>query len=503
MVYDPREAERFHNIHERRDPGDTLVLPMYGPNGERLDRPGETLSEYIARTSRGVPSHGGRAGGAGGSRPGSGGGGTGAGVAGAPAGPADVQGIAAGQQGQFGVRAGPQVQASGTYYSVAPEGRIAPEQGIAASGRYYEAPTSSRALPGNEALFGNDLSGDALQRATYELGRRQLQPAFDERRAQIAQSLVDRGVPVGSEAYERELDRYDRRRNEALGDLALRSVGAGRAEQSRILGHIQSLRGQEFDEDLRGRQFSAREQARRYAEELGAARERFGQNLEASRENFSRRATSAQINAAEQGRRFQEGLAANRENFDQQYRRRAFDAAESARRFDELSRSQAQTHGINLANRQFEESRDLANRQLDEGRRQFDLGYGLDRDRLGESRAGRLFSQDLANQQLGEQRRQFDLGLGESRAGRIFGQDLANRQFEADQTARQVSEDLARQGLSLQQQEQAFYQRMARLGFDAQQTQKAWANRMAEDAFRHDQELSRLAYQGGVSEGGG
>ena len=52
----------------------------------------------------------------------------------------------------------------------------------------------------------------------------------------MAQRLQNQGLPVGSEAYNQELNRFDRSRGDQLENLALSSVGAGRQEQGRLFG---------------------------------------------------------------------------------------------------------------------------------------------------------------------------------------------------------------------------------------------------------------------------
>lgn len=229
-----------------------------------------------------------------------------------------------------------------------------------------------RSLPGFEELWGGDYSGSAMRDAVYGRALNQMQPQLEERRAQIAQSLVDRGIPVGSEAYNAELDRYDRARHGALENLALSSVAAGAAEQSRILGHMQGIRGQEFGEGLASAQFDAGEQARRFAEMMQSAR--FDQS-EAAR-MFGQGMANRQFDQSEASRLFGQGLA-NRQ-FDQSEAARLFGQGMANRQFDQSEASRL--FGQGLARDQFDASRVDANRN-----------YGLQRDHMNFGQLAQIF----------------------------------------------------------------------------------------------------------------
>ena len=86
-------------------------------------------------------------------------------------------------------------------------------------------------------IGGADLQQSAadLEQATFERGRNLLQPGFDLERQRLENSLIQRGLPRGSEAFQSEFDRLSQRQGGALEDLALSSVAAGRREQSRQL----------------------------------------------------------------------------------------------------------------------------------------------------------------------------------------------------------------------------------------------------------------------------
>ena len=133
------------------------------------------------------------------------------------------------------------------------------------SGRYFGAP--------NRDFAGQ---GASLEQATFQRGLNRINPQMEEQRAAMAQRLQNQGLPVGSEAYNQELNRFDRSRGDQLENLALSSVGAGRQEQGRLFG-----------QDLASGQFNASEARRQFGERLGATA----------------------FNAGEQGRGFQGELS--------------------------------------------------------------------------------------------------------------------------------------------------------------------------------------------------
>ena len=92
-------------------------------------------------------------------------------------------------------------------------------------------------LLGNPLLGGQALtdSAAALEQATFDRGRNLLQPDLDRQRQQLESQLIARGLPRDSEAFLAEMGRLDRSQGQALENLALSSVGAGRQEQSRLL----------------------------------------------------------------------------------------------------------------------------------------------------------------------------------------------------------------------------------------------------------------------------
>jgi hypothetical protein len=116
-----------------------------------------------------------------------------------------------------------------------------------------------------------DFADDALriERETFEAGKKRLDPVVEQERRDLVQTLADRGIPLSSEAAQKELNRFDQSLGDRQSDLAFRSIDAGRQEQNRLASLTAALRGQEVNEGLA---FSNLEQQQRAQEfgEIGA-----------------------------------------------------------------------------------------------------------------------------------------------------------------------------------------------------------------------------------------
>lgn len=143
------------------------------------------------------------------------------------------------------------------------------QEGPLGSLRYYKDPvtgywTESRQYsPELQGLFnqrigvvGEDISraptdesfageGQRLENATYQRMMNLLNPNYQQQEAALKSELANKGIVEGSEAYNNELDNFNRRRNESYNQAALEAVGAGRQEQSRLF--TQGLQARQSD----------------------------------------------------------------------------------------------------------------------------------------------------------------------------------------------------------------------------------------------------------------
>jgi hypothetical protein len=78
----------------------------------------------------------------------------------------------------------------------------------------------------------------------FEQGRELLQPAFTQQREELIQMLADRGLPPGSEAHNKELDRLESSQGQQLNQLSFESVQTAEMQRSARFNELASLLGQ-------------------------------------------------------------------------------------------------------------------------------------------------------------------------------------------------------------------------------------------------------------------
>jgi len=101
-------------------------------------------------------------------------------------------------------------------------------------------------LPELRTDFGDQ--AQELERATFDRAMGLLSPVFDQREARLRNQLAQRGLPVGSEAANEELNLFGQNRSNAELAAAQDAVGLGRQEQSRLFGLTQGARNQGLSE---------------------------------------------------------------------------------------------------------------------------------------------------------------------------------------------------------------------------------------------------------------
>ena len=126
------------------------------------------------------------------------------------------------------------------------------------------APIDTSGLPGIQSQIdwskiGNvPSSGDfqtmanQLADSTYQAGYQKLQPEIQRQERRLEQQLSNRGLPIGCEAWNDAYSQQDRSTNDALSQLALNSVAAGRQEQSRLFGLDLTGRNQQLQDQITG-----------------------------------------------------------------------------------------------------------------------------------------------------------------------------------------------------------------------------------------------------------
>jgi len=96
-------------------------------------------------------------------------------------------------------------------------------------------------LLGNPMTLGNE----ATEARLFELGSARLDPMFARDEETIRQRLSDQGIKAGSEGFDRALNRFDERKNDAYNQLLLQgrgqSVQEGLTERNQPLNEITAL----------------------------------------------------------------------------------------------------------------------------------------------------------------------------------------------------------------------------------------------------------------------
>jgi len=93
-------------------------------------------------------------------------------------------------------------------------------------------------------LIGQTLPGtDPASR--FEEGRRLLAPQFQQDRERLEQQLADQGIPRGSEAFTKELNRLEQSQGRQLQELSFNAVQTSEAQRAARFNEIASLLGEQ------------------------------------------------------------------------------------------------------------------------------------------------------------------------------------------------------------------------------------------------------------------
>lgn len=152
----------------------------------------------------------------------------------------------------------------------------------------------SRSLSGNLPTTDNE----AVRNATFELGKRQLEPELKSQRDALARQLANRGIPIGSEAYNSEMNRLERSQGEQLNTLSLQSqlqgIQTAEVQRAARFNEISSLLGK--SQVGSGISFGEMQSNYQGLDLMGAEQ---GALNRASQEGIARRQAKAQVKAAQ------------------------------------------------------------------------------------------------------------------------------------------------------------------------------------------------------------
>lgn len=109
-----------------------------------------------------------------------------------------------------------------------------------------QAPLNYTGLPS----LANDFSQDRqrIEDSVYNRFDRRMNDRFLQEKEQLQQQLANRGIPLGSERYNEEMDNFNRRKNDAYLDAKSQAVQMGGNEQSNMFNMNLSGRQQGINE---------------------------------------------------------------------------------------------------------------------------------------------------------------------------------------------------------------------------------------------------------------
>lgn len=85
------------------------------------------------------------------------------------------------------------------------------------------------------SVNGSDDARQRMENAVYQSAVDKLNPQYQQQRADLETSLANKGISVGSEAYQRAMNNLQQKQNEALNQAAYQSIAAGQGAYSQSL----------------------------------------------------------------------------------------------------------------------------------------------------------------------------------------------------------------------------------------------------------------------------
>jgi hypothetical protein len=122
--------------------------------------------------------------------------------------------------------------------------------------RYDAAGNIMNRLPGENVTAGDT---SEIAKTSYDQAMSKMQPQIEAQKTQLAQSLQDRGIPVGSKVYNNEMNRQGQSVNDLMSSAARQAQLDAGTEQSRQVSMDTSLQMTPYNElsALQANQYSA------------------------------------------------------------------------------------------------------------------------------------------------------------------------------------------------------------------------------------------------------
>ncbi len=103
-------------------------------------------------------------------------------------------------------------------------------------------------IPTDKFEMPDSMQSDKIAQTLYNRQYGLLKPQLDEAQNQSNVTLSERGIPIGSEVWNREMNRLDTNRANALESIAQDATLASGNEQNRELANALTIRAQPFNE---------------------------------------------------------------------------------------------------------------------------------------------------------------------------------------------------------------------------------------------------------------
>ena len=123
-------------------------------------------------------------------------------------------------------------------------------QGLVRAGQISSDPFS---LSGKMPTPG-DYDTATMEQRQFDRAMSLMRPEFDRQERRFEQTMADRGLPIGAEAYDDARSQFDRSRDDAISGAAYNAMLAGQNEQSRLYNLDRTARGDQINEALLQRQ---------------------------------------------------------------------------------------------------------------------------------------------------------------------------------------------------------------------------------------------------------
>lgn len=165
-------------------------------------------------------------------------------------------------------------------------------------------------VAGADAATRNSVEDALYQRATSRLD-----PQFQQDQSALETRLANQGITLGSDAYNAEMERFGRTKNDAYANARNDAILAGGQEQSRLFGlgldagnFANAAQQQRFGQNIAGGQFTNQAQAQQYSQN---ARDMELANA-AQAQQFGQAAANAQFNNAAAAQAYAQNMDARK-----------------------------------------------------------------------------------------------------------------------------------------------------------------------------------------------